>query len=366
MDVDMPLVGLADLAVSDRALESNALEPDAEIGPPPGIDLEVLTFAREMFVDVPGWPVLPARFSIRLNPSNLQLKIAGQVVDFLYGNEKVRFEIEPGRWLQKTEARGYLLAAQCGQGLLKSAQAAHDIGKKAAKQVALAETRAKQASKAATKRLPEAQRGAAGAAARAEVWDKRFSLFACIPAFTPCTMAHTPEELCRHRSWASGPHRRLEAKESAAKEVLRDFVDQPRPEPPLQTTAAPSPLTGVETPRHIRHFPDEDEAVPPQPPIAGIDLDAVVPDIEATRARVRILMHANMELHNEMRELRHEHETRLLELKLEHLMEMRESNAAVAAAAAAPARDVAEIESESEAKQSEMDRELLSYLSYLM
>ena len=90
MDVDMPLVGLADLAVSDRALESNALEPDAEIGPPPGIDLEVLTFAREMFVDVPGWPVLPARFSIRLNPSNLQLKIAGQVVDFLYGNEKVR------------------------------------------------------------------------------------------------------------------------------------------------------------------------------------------------------------------------------------------------------------------------------------
>ena len=117
MDVDMPLVGLADLAVSDRALESNALEPDAEIGPPPGIDLEMLTFAREMFVDVPGGPVLPARFSIRLNPSNLQLKIAGQVVDFLYGNEKVRFEIEPGRWLQKTEARGYLLAAQCGQVL---------------------------------------------------------------------------------------------------------------------------------------------------------------------------------------------------------------------------------------------------------
>ena len=77
-------------------------------------------------------------------------------------------------------------------------------------------------------------------------------------------------------------------------------------------------------------------------------------------------MHANMELRNEMRELRHEHETRLLEMKLEHLMEMRESNAAVAAAAAAPARDVAEIESESEAKQSEMDRELLSYLSHLM
>eukprot|EP00964_Phaeocystis_antarctica_P110409 scaffold74775_cov68-Phaeocystis_antarctica.AAC.2 len=51
MDVGMPLVGLADLAVSDRALESNALEPDAEIGPPPGIDLGVLTFAREMFVD---------------------------------------------------------------------------------------------------------------------------------------------------------------------------------------------------------------------------------------------------------------------------------------------------------------------------
>ena len=98
--------------------------------------------------------------------------------------------------------------------------------------------------------------------------------------------------------------------------MLRAFVDRPRPEPPLQTTAAPSPLTGVEAPRHIRHFPGEDEAGPPQPPIADID-PGVAPGNEATRALVRKLMTDNMELRNEMGELRLEHEQRLLELELE-------------------------------------------------
>ena len=51
IDVVIPLAGLADLERSDRAIEPNALERDAEIGPPPGIDLEVLIFAREMFVN---------------------------------------------------------------------------------------------------------------------------------------------------------------------------------------------------------------------------------------------------------------------------------------------------------------------------
>ena len=151
--------------------------------------------------------------------------------------------------------------------------------------------------------------------------------------------------MCRHRSWASGPQRRLEAKESAAKEVLRAFVDRPRPEPPLQTTAAPSPLTGVEAPRHIRHFPGEDEAGPPQPPIADID-PGVAPDNEATRALVRKLMTDNMELRIEIGELRLEHKKCLLELELELRQEMRESE-----------RETAEREREwSEATKPEMDR----------
>ena len=103
------------------------------------MDLEVLLFARQMFVGGPGWPVLPPRHSMMLDPSNLQQRVAGEVVAFLYRNEKARFEVQAGVWLQQSEARGYLLAAQCGHGLLPNAQAAHDIGHRAAKQVAEAE-----------------------------------------------------------------------------------------------------------------------------------------------------------------------------------------------------------------------------------
>ena len=118
MNVQMPPAEAAALELSARALKPHAAAPAAEMVPPPGIDQEVLDFARQMFVGGPGWPLLPPRRSFRADPSNLQLFAAAEVVDFLFRHEKARFEHTAGVWLQKSEARGYLLAAQCGRGLL--------------------------------------------------------------------------------------------------------------------------------------------------------------------------------------------------------------------------------------------------------
>ena len=98
--------------------------------------------------------------------------------------------------------------------------------------------------------------------------------------------------------------------------------------------------------------------MPPQPPIADIDPDAVAPDKEATRALVRKLMTENMELRNEMRELRLGHKQHLKEMELDLLREMRKSAAAAAAVAdAAAAAAAAEIDSDSDSEiEAEMDR----------
>ena len=156
MNVQMPPAEAAALELSARALKPHAAAPAAEMVLPPGIDQEVLDFARQMFVGGPGWPQLPPRRSFALDPSNLQLFVAAVVVDFLFRHEKARFEHTAGVWLQKSEARGYLLAAQCGHGLLTSAQIAHDVGSKAAKQVAEAEREAKRVGKLARRRALEA------------------------------------------------------------------------------------------------------------------------------------------------------------------------------------------------------------------
>ena len=59
MDVEMPLDELDDLECSARALQLHAARPASPMSPPPGIDQQVLAYARDMFVGGPGWPVLP-------------------------------------------------------------------------------------------------------------------------------------------------------------------------------------------------------------------------------------------------------------------------------------------------------------------
>ena len=93
MNVQMPPAEAAGLELSARALKPHAAVPAAEMVLPPGIDQEVLDFARQMFVGGPGWPQLPPRRSFALDPSNLQLFVAAVVVDFLFRHEKARFTV---------------------------------------------------------------------------------------------------------------------------------------------------------------------------------------------------------------------------------------------------------------------------------
>ena len=75
----MPLTGVVRGESSGEALELSVAPMIVEVNPPPGMDLEVLLFARQMFVGGPGWPVLPPRHSMMLDPSNFQQKVAGEV-----------------------------------------------------------------------------------------------------------------------------------------------------------------------------------------------------------------------------------------------------------------------------------------------
>ena len=75
----MPLTGAVQGESSGEALELSAGSMIVEVSPPPGLDREMLTFARQMFVGGPGWPVLPPRHSMMLDPSNFQQKVAGEV-----------------------------------------------------------------------------------------------------------------------------------------------------------------------------------------------------------------------------------------------------------------------------------------------
>ena len=59
MDAEMPEADLDDLARSARTLQLHAAGPASPMSPPPGIDQQVLAYARDMFVGGPGWPVLP-------------------------------------------------------------------------------------------------------------------------------------------------------------------------------------------------------------------------------------------------------------------------------------------------------------------
>jgi hypothetical protein len=266
MNVEMPLVELDDLARSARALQLHAAGPASPMSPPPGIDQQVLAYAREMFVDGPGWPVLPPRLLLNIPPSNLQLFVAAEVVEFLFRHEKGRFEVAAGQWLTQSEARGYLLAGQSGRGMLTSAQAAHDIGVKAAKQVAKAQEDAKRAGKAARKRAPEAARDAAAAAARNAVWDERFGCFANISGVAKLGLPplDAASRAAGYRAWKSGPSYRAasaaEEEKTAvvlAAKALADLQPPPPPPPPCHpppAAAAASPVTD-ETPRHIRLRP---------------------------------------------------------------------------------------------------------------
>ena len=87
----------------------------------------MLKCAEEMFLGGPGWPVLPAGTWSGRPPTNLELKSAALVIETLFEHRKQLFEIEPGRFLQQSEARGYLLSVLFGRGLLGNAQTAHDI-----------------------------------------------------------------------------------------------------------------------------------------------------------------------------------------------------------------------------------------------
>jgi len=265
MNVDMPLAELDDLARSARALQVHAAGPASPMSPPPGIDQQVLAYAREMFVGGPGWPVLPPRLVFVIPPSNLQLFVAAEVVEFLFRHEKGRFEVAAGQWLQQSEARGYLLAGQSGRGMLTSAQTAHDIGVKAAKQLAKTQEDAKRAGKAARKRAPEAARDAAAAAARNAVWDERFDCFGNISGVVDCRGLPPLDAASRaagYQAWKSGPSYRaalaaVQEEKTAEVRLWPDLQPPPPPPPPCHpppAAAAASPVTD-ETPRHIRLRP---------------------------------------------------------------------------------------------------------------
>ena len=265
MNVEMPLAELDDLARSARALQLHAAGPPSDMAPPPEIDQQVLAYAREMFVGGPGWPVLPLRICLIIPPSNLQLFVAAEVVEFLFRHEKARFEVAAGQWLQMSEARGYLLTAQSGYGLLTSAQAAHDIGSKAAKQVVKAQADARRAGKAARKRAPEAARDADAAAARSAVWDEGFTDFANLPGVTkPTPPSLALRSFAGYRSWDSGPSARAasafveeKAAQARAVKALAELQQPPAPSAPCHpppAAAVASPVTD-ETPRHIRLRP---------------------------------------------------------------------------------------------------------------
>lgn len=275
MDIEMRPAQPAQGESSGQALEPSAVASTSETSPPPGMDPEVLGFARTMFVGGPGWPVLPPRQCTTMDPTNLQLRVAADVVDFLFRYEKARFEVTDGVWLQQSEARGYLLAAQCGRGLLPNAQAAHDIGSKAAKQAAEAAKEAKRTAKAARRKVPEAQRDAAAAAACDVVWDTHFTLFQGLSSVKPVPA----KDLSLGASWQSGSSYRSVARQSAATTGLLALAAPPARPPlaeiqqPLEPQPPRSPQPGPvcdpstdEMTRRIRHFPDESPVPAPQSP----------------------------------------------------------------------------------------------------
>ena len=93
------------------------------------------------------------------DPTNADLKCVKDCIEHFFEAHKERFEISPGTYFDRKEARGYLLGAHLGRGLLASAQYAHDVGVQLATMVGRAETEAGTA--AATARRKAARRGEA-------------------------------------------------------------------------------------------------------------------------------------------------------------------------------------------------------------
>ena len=220
------------------------------------IDPYMLQCATEMFAVGPGWPVLPPGSRMPRLPTNLELQSASVVVDHLFTHEKARFEIEPGRYLQQSEARGYLLAVLFGRGLLRDAQTAHDIGNKAGKQIAAATQEATTKGKAARKRQPEEVRDAKAATARERVWGQFFDVFAghrAVPKQVAMPNAREAAE-----EWAKSYRPASASHVAAASRAPRALLNRQSAPAPAQAPA-PSPTTD-ETPRHLRLRPPEADA----------------------------------------------------------------------------------------------------------
>ena len=85
MNVEMPLAELDDLARSARALQLHAAGPASPMSPPPGIDQQVLAYAREMFTLVPigilvlllGVYPMPVLDLMKVTLNNLVKVVAG-------------------------------------------------------------------------------------------------------------------------------------------------------------------------------------------------------------------------------------------------------------------------------------------------
>jgi len=117
-------------------------------------------------------------------PTHRDLKHVKECVEHLIEAHKERLEISPGIYLDRKEARGYLIARHVGLGLLPSAQLAHDVGIQLATQLAQAEKDARKAAAAARKKAgragappgPGGPREKAAEAAADAVWTRPASL----------------------------------------------------------------------------------------------------------------------------------------------------------------------------------------------
>lgn len=87
-----------------------------------------------------------------LEPTFRDLKNAKDCVEHMFDAHKDRMEILPGTFLDRKEARGYLIAGHLGLGLLPSAQLAYDVGLQLTAQVTRAEKDAAAAAAAAKKK----------------------------------------------------------------------------------------------------------------------------------------------------------------------------------------------------------------------
>ena len=150
-----------------------------------------------------------------IEPTLADLKNVKDCVEHVFAAHKEWVEISPGTYLDRKEARGYLVGFHCGRGLLQSAQLAHDVGVQLATQLAWAEKEAAGAAQAARQKArragaaagPGGPREKAGEDAAAVVWAREAHLPG-LPAKR--TVTARPKTIVTPKTSASDAHRTVD------------------------------------------------------------------------------------------------------------------------------------------------------------